>query len=292
MAVVDKNASIPYAVFRDFYVPVHNTFFGQAADYNPKVGDKFIVSYPKCGTTWMQHIVYLLHNRGRPAEDHGKVLSAIPFVEQDGFPNGDRPYLALKYHLPFRLIPYSNKAKYIYVARNPKDACVSYYHFLKPLPRYHIKSFDEFFEAFLSGQIPYGHIIDHIQEWYEKRNLPNVFFTTYESLSNKTEETILDIAEFLGFHELPENIIQDVVNHSSFKFMKNLVDGDFMKQYLRSSTGYNGNENRCLSGDLEPRMMRKGVTGDWKNYFSEEQSKRMDECIRTRNANLIKIWED
>ncbi|KAL3194026.1 hypothetical protein MRX96_001936 [Rhipicephalus microplus] len=34
--------------------------------YKPKPGDVFIVSYPKCGTTWMQHIVYAIYNDGIP----------------------------------------------------------------------------------------------------------------------------------------------------------------------------------------------------------------------------------
>lgn len=107
-------------------------YYKPAADYIPSAGDTFIVSYPKCGTTWLQHIVYLLKRGGLPADSIGEVVRAVPYVAQDGWPLKGTRILAFKYHLPLQLMaPLSEKARYIYVVRNPKDACVSYYHFLK-----------------------------------------------------------------------------------------------------------------------------------------------------------------
>ncbi|GFY05317.1 sulfotransferase 1C4 [Trichonephila clavipes] len=59
-----------------------------------------------------------------------EVIEAMPFLEQDG-PSQNSCPMALKYHLPFRLTPFSEDSLYLYIARNPKDTCVSYYHFLK-----------------------------------------------------------------------------------------------------------------------------------------------------------------
>ena len=33
--------------------------------FEPRPTDAFIVSYPKCGTTWMQSIAHFLRSRGR-----------------------------------------------------------------------------------------------------------------------------------------------------------------------------------------------------------------------------------
>ena len=61
----------------------------------------------------------------------------------------------LKTHLDPRLLPEGlkedPKAKVVYVARNPKDTAVSFYHFcelLKVLPDY--ASWDEFLEEFMA----------------------------------------------------------------------------------------------------------------------------------------------
>lgn len=63
----------------------------------------------------------------------------------------------LKTQLPPRLLPASihdgSKGKVIYIARNPKDMMVSYFHFCKitaNLPTY--ESWDVFFEEFMADR--------------------------------------------------------------------------------------------------------------------------------------------
>ena len=62
----------------------------------------------------------------------------------------------IKSHLQGHIFPpdaWVKKSRVIYVARNPKDLCVSYYHFhlmnpALPTP----KSWNEFFDDFFSGK--------------------------------------------------------------------------------------------------------------------------------------------
>ncbi|GBM99126.1 Sulfotransferase 1C4 [Araneus ventricosus] len=278
--------SLPYKDFFDFRIPAGADWgrFEKASKRIPHHGEIIISSYPKCGTTLIQHIVFLLLRGGKPADTIAEVLEAIPFPEQDGLQGGVHP-LALKYHLPFRLTPFSEDTRYIYVARNPKDACVSYYHFLKGLPGYSIESFDVFFEAFLSGQLPYGESMDHILEWYEASSQhSNIFFTTYESLAKKKEETVIDLAGFLGQAKLDHITLKNVMQYSSFEYMRSLASrDDFYKKYLQASTG---SQKEKTKGDTNPQMMRKGMVGDWRNHFSESQSRRMDEHFRAKTKNM------
>ncbi|GFU54161.1 sulfotransferase 1C4 [Nephila pilipes] len=191
---------VPFKLFRGYRVPVgaNEHWMEAAADRSLQPGDLVISSYPKNGTTWLQHIVFLLLGRGRAPRGMMQVIEAMPFPEQDGPCQNSRP-LAVKYHLPFRLTPLLEEARFLYVARNPKDTCVSYYHFLKKLPGYHIDSFDEFFDAFLTGEVPYGDHLEHVLEWSEAAALrPNVFFLTYEDLSKNREDAIRRIARFLN----------------------------------------------------------------------------------------------
>ncbi|XP_061226336.1 sulfotransferase 1A1-like isoform X2 [Neopsephotus bourkii] len=130
--------------------------------------DVVIATYPKSGTTWMQEILTLLFS-------HGDVLPAktipnwerAPWLEQVYFREAlqDLQDTAacrlITTHLPARILAPAlqhSKAKVIYVARNPKDVAVSFYHFhrlAKFLPD--PGSFDSFLTQFLEGTGPAWH---------------------------------------------------------------------------------------------------------------------------------------
>ncbi|PRD24487.1 UNVERIFIED_CONTAM: Sulfotransferase 1C4 [Trichonephila clavipes] len=191
--------SVPYKLFRGYRVPTgaNEDWIEAAAEHPLQPGDLVISSYPKNGTTWLQHIVFLVLKKGTAPQGMMEVIEAMPFLEQDG-PSQNSCPMALKYHLPFRLTPFSEDSLYLYIARNPKDTCVSYYHFLKKLPGYHIEDFNIFFEAFLSGEVPYGDHLQHVLGWHEAATLrPNVLFLTYEDLSKDREGAVHRIALFL-----------------------------------------------------------------------------------------------
>jgi hypothetical protein len=96
--------------------------------------DLFIVTYPKCGTTWTQHITYLILHDGIPLAPDQRMDVVWPHLEEMGkdfvrekatIAGG---YRLIKTHFPYKLTPQNPNAKYIYVARNPKDCVVSFYH--------------------------------------------------------------------------------------------------------------------------------------------------------------------
>ena len=94
------------------------------------------------GTTWVQEIVWQIYNEG--AISSAKLLFRFPFLEARAcgadeeqlvdFKSLPSPRL-MKSHLTYSTVPKSaDKAaqcKYIYVARNPKDVAVSYFHFME-----------------------------------------------------------------------------------------------------------------------------------------------------------------
>ncbi|KAL1471570.1 hypothetical protein MTO96_039876 [Rhipicephalus appendiculatus] len=63
------------------------------------------------------------------------------------------------------------EAKYVYVARNPWDTCVSFYHMATSLSmfKFHDGTFDEFLDAFLRGDFGYGDYFDHVASGYALR---------------------------------------------------------------------------------------------------------------------------
>jgi len=59
----------------------------------------------------------------------------------------------IKSHLPIKLLPYGvleQGCKIVYVARNPKDVAVSYYHFVKNIPLFGYEGdFEQFVDLFI-----------------------------------------------------------------------------------------------------------------------------------------------
>ena len=65
----------------------------------------------------------------------------------------------IKSHLPLDMLPPKllDTCKVIFVCRNPKDCCVSYYHHHLNIPKYGFRgSFGDFAISFLDGSLEYG----------------------------------------------------------------------------------------------------------------------------------------
>lgn len=55
-----------------------------ALRYKPRPDDVFIVTYPKCGTTWAQHMLILIFRHGVPLESQMQFFANAPFLEMAG----------------------------------------------------------------------------------------------------------------------------------------------------------------------------------------------------------------
>ncbi|XP_063600716.1 sulfotransferase 1C4-like [Penaeus indicus] len=70
-------------------------------------------------------------------------------------------------HLPLKLLhpDLLNTCKVVYVARNPKDVCASYYHFVKNLEScFFSGTFENLLDGFMAGNLFYGPYWDHIRQ--------------------------------------------------------------------------------------------------------------------------------
>ncbi|XP_075722770.1 sulfotransferase 1C2A-like isoform X2 [Rhipicephalus microplus] len=286
-----------------------------ALRYKAQPGDLFIVSYPKCGTTWMQHIVYNIINNHSPPKNQLLSWMEMPFLEAQGAESIDdmKKPGPMKTHMSFLFQPYSKDAKYIYVARNPFDCCVSFFYHTRDMPEYNFQegTFDQFFEMFLEGKVDFGDYFDHLPSWYEHRDDANVLFVTYEQLKKDVRAWISKIADFVGeeygrklrdetgrLENVLANIsiksMRECVNESmqtSFDVLQTAFSGEVPKwvEQLKVAIGVDASE-KPMCGDF----VRKGVVGDWRNHFSEDQVKRLQKKIeeKTRGSNVMDLWKD
>ncbi|XP_037579942.2 amine sulfotransferase [Dermacentor silvarum] len=277
-----------------------------ALSYKPQPDDKFVVTYPKCGTTWTQHIVFLIFNKGVPPSSGLEFLNRSPFIEMigaDSVRDMTGPGL-IKTHLPYHLCPMHPQAKYLYVCRNPKDTCVSMFYHTRGFIGYDFADgkFDDFFEMFISGDTEYGDYFDHVQGWYEHRNDPNVLLLHYEDMKAVPRESVLKIAEFFDetYHKLlleNEDILQNVIKYSDVKSMKDYALRNFRNFFAKKIEGeapeglrvFHEVSQKNPSTDI---FIRKGIVGDWKNHFSPEQNARLEQKVleRLANTDLMDIW--
>lgn len=81
------NAKTPvYQVVRGTKYPLmfKPQFIEKALDYKAQDDDVFIVTYPKCGTRWMEQICYLIFNGGVPSESEEHFKKQAVFFEISG----------------------------------------------------------------------------------------------------------------------------------------------------------------------------------------------------------------
>ncbi|XP_033014023.1 sulfotransferase 2B1-like [Lacerta agilis] len=265
------------AYFKYKGIPFSTEFFSEETlsyvenDFQLLDDDIVNVTYPKSGTHWMAEILGLILSHGDPSWVQSTPLwERAPWIEL-----GDHLQVALKNpsprilntHLPFQLFPKSflhSKAKVVYTLRNPRDAMVSSYHFIKGFKELKDPgTVEEFMERFLSGEIDFGSWFDHVKGWVQMKERANIFFITYEELQQDLRGSVQKICHFLG-KELNSQQIESVVENASFQKMKD------NKMSSSSTTPEN------IFDHTKATLMRKGISGDWKNLLTVAQSERFD----------------
>ncbi|KAL1440899.1 hypothetical protein MTO96_009069 [Rhipicephalus appendiculatus] len=284
-----------------------------ALSYEPLDGDLFVASYPKCGTTWTQLIVRGILGEGPAPTNFVEFMSTSPYLEfmgAEGARAMPRPG-AIKTHLPFHKVPYSAKAKYIYITRNPYDCCVSsYYHTKNFLSMIFDGTFDEYFDIFVDGKVDYGDYFAHLLSWYKRRGDSNVLLFTYEDLKRDLRGWVLKIADFIDKHRYGDKLRQQpvllnkVLDSASLESMKKLnsqfeewctkmanMPLEALPEGMRSRMEI---VKQCLPKPGKAEFVRKGIVGDWKNHFSPEQIARMKDLIaaRTAGSDVMDLWKD
>ncbi|XP_035141099.3 sulfotransferase 2A1 [Callithrix jacchus] len=267
-------------------IPFPNT--GLQTEILRKVHDEFvikdedvvIVTYPKSGTNWLIEILCLIHSKGDPKWVQSvSIWERSPWVESDiGYKmlsEKEGPRL-ISSHLPNHLFPkstFTSKAKIIYLLRNPRDVLVSGYFFWKQMTFVKKpKSWEQYFEWFCQGHVIYGSWFDHIHGWMSMRGKENFLLLSYEELKKDTRRNVEKICQFLGKTLEPEEL-NLILKNSSF-------------QAMRENRMSNYSLLRVYSVVDNPQLLRKGISGDWKNHLTVAQSEAFDKLFQEKMADL------
>jgi hypothetical protein len=251
-------------------------------DYRPAARDIFVASYPKCGTTWLQYIVYLLV-RGESLGPEQQLTDVFPHLEEVG---EDRvaqlpaPRL-IKTHLRFGLTPFSDSARYLVIARNPFDCAVSFFHHTRGFVRHYDfadGTFEDFFECFVQGEVDFGDYFEHLLSWQAEASRANIFCLRYEDLRADSADAIGRIAAFLEIDadaESPRARVEAIVAESDLASMQ--------RDQQRWSS---------RRPDWAPPFVRKGAVGEWQQLFTPAMAASLlakcDRCLG--EGEVDRIW--
>lgn len=268
-----------YTSDKDFYVTEHYGGpepLANLADFIPRTDDIYIMSFPRSGATLLQEVVFLVNSNLDFEKAKSKhFMVRCPHLESSWNPTNVESVPSPRYmrsHFSYSMIPQSVlslKCKMLYIMRNPKDTLVSYYNFSKGTQSLKFAGdFQAFFDAFLEDKVVFGPYWKHCQEFWERRNNENIFVTTFEEMKKNLSSVVRKMAKFFG-KPLSDAQIDSVVRHCEFEAMKKNptinpnLDLQFSQFYNEAVSPY----------------LRKGEVGDWKNYFTDDMNKRMDEYV-------------
>uniref|UniRef100_A0A1I8NMJ0 Sulfotransferase domain-containing protein n=1 Tax=Stomoxys calcitrans TaxID=35570 RepID=A0A1I8NMJ0_STOCA len=256
--------------------------------------DVWLVTYPKCGTTWMQELLWLVMNDfdfETAKREHLEVRT--PFMEFDYAISNDlencfkpierlkRPRL-VKSHLCLPLLPHQiwdKKPKLIYVARNIKDAMVSEYYHSRNVGRAAGRSLDEYVRDEIEGTQLHDPFL-HFTEFYALRHEPWLFYTSFERMKLDLRQVINDVCHFLD-KTIDEATMEKMLKHLSFEEMKKNPKTNHVWEFdqVRAKKGINQTPQ-------EFNFVRKGRMNAYREELSPDMVSKIDKWVEENLKEL------
>ena len=234
----------------------------------------YLISYPRSGNTWLLNSLIMLfgaiRSEARSSFDHypylyGKAEADSFYLKAEDELDMSRP-LIIKSHDTYDVYEHLYpKKKCIYIYRDGRDVLLSFYFFRKAFSVNEETIFERIgnekvltartskavkFEAEEFAEFLRKHASEwanHVEAWL---NADDVFILSYEDLHHDFSGKLMEIIAYLG--------IEPVV---SVVHVKKEYADDF---------------RQLFSGDSR-QFFRKGIIGDWQNYFTEEHSRIFSE---------------
>lgn len=195
--------------------------FPPGAFFTPDKRDVMLVSYPKSGNTWVRALVANVIRKEPSLAEMGRLVPDIyrcrarTLRRAHRFPCSGR---LLKSHESFRPV----YKRVIYIVRDPRDVCVSYYHYLGSVRAqisHATMSLRQFSEIFIAAQIdPYGSWGEHVGSWLCAES-PELLLVRYEDLQANTLAELHRICPFLGL-EVTDGVLKSAVSACSISRLR------------------------------------------------------------------------
>jgi len=254
--------------------------------YAHKNTDVYLISYPKCGRTWLRLMIgraVILHYNLPETEDtlllrwkkrpHPE-LPRITVIHED------RPMRKSAQELERSKTRYRNK-KIIFLVRDPRDVLVSSYFEMSKRGEifgdnpYTIRkpTFNGSLTEFTNKQVGgYDTILAYYNIWADNRRVPQDFLLVrYEDIKADPTGELRKVIDFLELKTISDDAIAEAVDYGSFDNMRKMET-----------------ENKFQSGILNPAdkkdessyKTRKGEVGGYMKYLNEKEIEILNRKIQ------------
>ncbi len=278
------------------------------AGYEPRDGDVIIATAPKVGTTWTQQIVSLLvFQSPEPralwnlspwvdATFQMPLEVVLPLIEAQTH----RRFL--KTHLPLDALPIYDEVKYLHVARDGRDACMSFLnHYNSMLPETWAmldaagiadetigrpsprppKTAREFFRYWIADDdsdtaMMSRYFFQLERSFWEERKRPNVLMVHFNDLKKDLSGEMKRIGAFIGI-ETPDDLWPNLVEAATFDAMK------------RNGEAILAGVERAFHKGHET-FLHKGTNDRWRGVLNEDDLALYEERARAELSPALNRW--
>lgn len=252
----------------------HPTLYRAKVRYLAGKCDVFLVSFPKCGRTWLRVMLgkvvrdhFALGDRSLLRFTDATVDSArVPKIlaTHDDSPQVKRPEALIRDKSAYRSRPV------VLLVRDPRDAVVSLYFHRTRRRR-------DSYEGTLSDFVrePVGSLetmVAFYNLWAEQRNVPrDLLLVRYEDLHERPSLQLRRVLDFVGLSAVSDETAARAVEFASF---------DRMQRRERSAVAGSRAVRAPDAADPDSFKARRGLVGGYVQELRTEDVARVDEKVR------------
>jgi hypothetical protein len=246
--------------------------------YYDLVVDAYLISYPKCGRTWLRLMLgkvlvshfELKENDLIDIEQLAAKNARIPRIQVT---HDSSPHLKRPDELETDKRRYRGK-KVIFLVRDPRDVIISNY--------FQATKRDKYFQGDISSFIRHNRygidtMLRFMNIWHQSRHIPDGFLLVrYEDLQEDTYQQLQGVVCFLGLDSVKDKILRDAIEFARFGSMQKMEREGLL------------NSPRLKPGDPtdpESYKMRRGKVGGHQDYLDSDDIEYLNYKIETELAH-------
>lgn len=255
--------------------------------WGPEDTGLFIVSFPKCGRTWLR--VMLLKAMSDTFQLEEAVSKTFQIDGLTRYLKKKHPELhtthfththsSLLAHKPYHWILSLKASAYevfktqhvILLVRDPRDAIVSYYFHITKRKGSHLYQPASLQEFIQNDTFGIRKLLAFYQSWYQFQHIPKSFTVIkYEDLHLQPVQTLSKVLEIMRFPTPTPEVLERAIEWGRFENMQKLEQSDYFKhESLRPKNPQ----------DPDSFKVREGKIGGYKAHLTPEDLDVINKAI-------------